>query len=100
MSTLAVNEKLKSLIQELEFKDVNELIKDSLVTEILYRISNYSDEIEAFEKKYGKGLKEFQKEYESNKEDFEKYDDLMAWEFAEQGREYWEQKLKDLKSVL
>jgi len=100
MSTLAVNEKLKSLIQELEFKDVNELIKDSLITEILYRISNYSEEIEVFEKKYGKGLKEFQKEYESNREDFEKYDDLMAWEFAEQGREYWKQKLKDLKSVL
>lgn len=100
MSTLTANKKLESLIRELEFKDVNELIKDSLVTEILYRISNYSDEVEVFEKKYGKVLKEFQKEYESNKEDFEKYDDLMAWEFAEQGREYWEQKLKDIKSVL
>ncbi len=100
MSTLTANKKLESLIRELEFKDVNELVKDSLVTEILYRISNYSDEIEVFEKKYGKVLKEFQKEYESNKEDFEKYDDLMAWEFAEQGREYWEQKLKDIKSVL
>ena len=100
MTTLTANKKLKNLIRELEFKDVNELIKDSLVTEILYRISNYSDEIEVFEKKYGKTLKEFQKEYESNKEDFEKYDDLMAWEFAEQGREYWEQKLKDIKSVL
>ena len=71
-----------------------------MVTEILYRISNYSDEIEAFEKKHAKALKEFQKEYESNKEDLEKYDDLMAWEFAEQGREYWDQKLKDLKSAL
>ncbi len=100
MTTLAVNAKLKSLIHELEFKDVNELIKDSLVTEILYRISNYSEEIEVFERKHGKGLEEFEKEYESKKEDFEKYDDLMAWEFAEQGREYWEQKLKDLKSVL
>lgn len=100
MGTLSVNEKLKNIIQELEFKDVNELIKDSLVTEILYRISNYAEEIEAFEKKYGKGFKEFQKEYESDQEDFEKYDDLMAWEFAEQGKEYWEQKLKDLKSVL
>ncbi len=100
MSTLTANKKLESLIRELEFKDVNELIKDSLVTEILYRISNYSDEVEVFEKKYGKVLKEFQKEYESNKEDFEKYDDLMAWEFTEQGREYWKQKLKDIKSVL
>jgi hypothetical protein len=100
MSTLTANKKLKSLIRELEFKDINELIKDSVVTEILYRISNYSDEIEVFEKKYGKALKEFQKEYESNKEVFEKYDDLMAWEFAEQGRGYWEWKLKDIKSVL
>ena len=43
---------------------------------------------------------EFKKEYESGAEDYEKYDDLMAWEFAQQGKEYWEKKLEELKSVL
>jgi len=39
-------------------------------------------------RKYGKAFIEFRKEYESGREDYEKYDDLMAWEFAELGRDY------------
>ena len=30
-------------------------------------------------------------------EDFEKYDDLMTWEFAQQGRDYWNKKLERVK---
>ncbi len=100
MKTLTINEKLNKMIQELEFKDVKELIRDSLVTGILCRISNFSEEVECFEKKYGKNFTEFNKEYEIGEEEFEKYDDLMAWEFAQQGKEYWEKKLEELKSVL
>ncbi len=36
----------------------------------------------------------------SGSKDYEKYDDLMAWEFAVQGRDYWSEKLEELKSVL
>ncbi len=100
MSTLTLNEKIDALIRELDFKDVKGLIKDSLVTEILCRISSFAEEIEGFEKKYGTNLEEFKRQYESREEDFEKYDDLMAWEFAQQGKEYWEKKLKELESVL
>jgi len=56
--------------------------------------------VSRFNDKYGKTLVEFKKEYESGAEDYEKYDDLMAWEFAQQGKEYWEKKLEELKSVL
>ena len=100
MKALEISAKLDSLINELEFKDAKEIIKDSLVTEILYRISKYTDEVERFNDKYGKTLVEFKKEYESEAEDYGKYDDLMAWEFAQQGKEYWEKKLEELKSVL
>jgi hypothetical protein len=100
MDTLETDEKLHRLIQEQEFKDIKEVVKDSLITEILYKILNFSDEIERFENKYGKNLLEFKKEYESGLEDFEKYDDLMAWEFAQQGKDYWNKKLEELKSVL
>ena len=100
MKTLEIDERLDNLIHELEFKDAKDVIKDSLITEILYRISRFSEEVERFEKKYGKALIEFKKEYESGKEDHEKYDDLMAWEFAQQGRDYWNKKLEELKSVL
>jgi hypothetical protein len=97
---IVIDEKIDRLIRELEFKGVKELIKDSLITEILYRISSFSEEIDKFEKRYGKSFIEFKKEYEVGEEDFEKYDDLMAWEFAQHGREYWEKKLEEIKSVL
>jgi len=100
MKALEIDDKLESLISELEFKDAKEVIKDSLFTEILYRISKFTDEVNWFNDKYGKTLEEFKKEYESKAEDYEKYDDLMAWEFAQQGKEYWEKKLEELKSVL
>lgn len=100
METMAIDEKLHKLINELEFKDAKEVIKDSLVTEILYRISKYSEEEERFKNKYSKNLLEFKKEYEAGAEDFEKYDDLMAWEFAQQAKEYWNKKLEELKSVI
>ena len=100
MKALEIDAKLNSLISELEFKDAKEVIKDSLFTEILYRISKFTDEVSWFNDKYGKTLVEFKKEYESGAEDYEKYDDLMAWEFAQQGKEYWEKKLEELKSVL
>ncbi|KAF0145757.1 MAG: hypothetical protein FD156_732 [Nitrospirae bacterium] len=100
MKALEIDDRLESLINELEFKDAKEVIKDSLSTEILYRVSRFTDETKRFNDKYGKTLAEFKKEYESKEEDYEKYDDLMAWEFAQQGKEYWEKKLQELKSVL
>ena len=101
MKTLEIDDKLDNLIQELEFKDAKDVLKDSLVTEVLHRISRFSDEMERFTKKYGNVVfAEFKKQYESGSEDFEKYDDLMAWEFAVQGKDYWSSKLEELKSVL
>lgn len=100
MKAIEIDDRLESLISELEFKDAKEVIKDSLVTEILYRISKFTDEVKRFNDQYGKKLEEFKREYESKAEDYENYDDLMAWEFAQQGKEYWEKRLEELKSVL
>lgn len=100
MNTLEIDAKLDSLINELEFKDAREVIKDSLFTEILYRISRYTEEVGRFNDKYGRVLAKFKEEYEAGTEDYEECDDLMAWEFAQQGKEYWEKKLEELKSVL
>lgn len=91
---------LNSLLKELAIRDVSQLIKDSLITEILSRLSDFASEVEHFEAKYHKKFDEFSKEYEANEEDFKKYDDLMAWEFALQGKQYWEKKLKEAKRVL
>lgn len=91
---------INSLLKELAIRDISQLIKDSLITEILSRISDYSAEVEHFEEKYHKKFAEFSKEYETGEEDFEEYDDLMAWQFALQGKQYWEKKFNEAKSVL
>jgi len=91
---------INNLLKELSVRDVSEIIKDSLVTEILCKISDFSDEVTHFEGKYGKSFNELYKEYEAGEEDFETYDDLMAWEFAEQGKQYWETKLNETKRVI
>ena len=100
MKALEIDDRLESLISELQFNHAKEEIKDSLLTEILCRISKFNDETMQFIDKHEKTLAEFKKEYESGTEDYEKYDDLMAWEFAQHGKEYWEKKLEELKSVL
>lgn len=100
MINLTLDKNINNIIHELEFKDVTELVKDSLITEILCRISNFSQETDHFENKYSKTFIEFKEEYENGEEDFDKYDDVMAWEFARQGKNYWTKKLDELKSVL
>ena len=91
---------VNSLLKELAIRDAAQLVRDSLITEILCRISDFSEEVRHFEEKYNLRFHLFQKEYEAGEENFDKYDDLMAWEFAWQGKQYWEEKLKDAKSVL
>lgn len=100
MKAVSKSAVFKNLLKDLAITDVSKIIRDTLITEILCKISDFSDEVKHFEEKYSKSLSDFIKEYESNDEDFEKYDDLMAWEFAQQGKQYWENKLKEAKSVL
>ena len=41
-----------------------------------------------------------QEAYDNVNEDFAQYDDLMAWQFAEQGKAYWEKRLETVKRTL
>ncbi|WP_022852534.1 hypothetical protein [Thermodesulfatator atlanticus] len=100
MHLSSIEEKLKPLLAELNIGSLEEIVKDYLFTEILYRISKFEEEMQYFQKKYQKSFEEFKKEYESSEENFTAYDDLMAWEFAIEGYNYWKQKLEELKSVL
>ncbi len=100
MQVLSIEEKIQPILKELNIKNVEEIIKDYLFTEILFKISQFKEEIEFFQKKYNKTFEEVKKEYENSEENFEIYDDLMAWEFAIEGFNYWTKKLEELKSVL
>src|SRR6185369_5121109 len=99
MPNLSFNENLERLAKELDFGSMEGLIKDALAVQILARISNFSEEVENFEVKYGKDYLSANKEFETAEEDCQKFDDLMAWRFAQEGKEYWQNRLKELDDV-
>ena len=99
MKEAKVDQRLLNILRELSFQNASELIKDYMLTELLYRLSNFSAEVQHFEKKYGISYFDFEKSYEQGGEDFEKYDDLMSWQFAEEGKKYWSAKVEELKRV-
>ena len=99
MKESKIDPRLLNIIRELSFQNASELIKDYMLTELLYRLSNFSAEVQHFEKKYGMNYLDFEKFYEQGEEDFEQYDDLMSWQFAEEGTKYWSAKVEELKRV-
>ncbi len=100
MSALLMTEPLSGLLKDLAYRDVNDLIRDTVITEILAKISNFRQEVAYFEQKYSQIFGAFQAAYESGPEDFAQYDDLLAWEFAQQGYDFWQKRLADARHVL
>ena len=100
MVTLAYSENLEEIAKELDFGSVKGLITDVLTTQILAHISDFTEEVDGFETKYCKNLHLASKEFEESTENFQYYDDLMAWRFAEEGKVYWQNRLKELGDVL
>ncbi len=93
-------EELLEIIRELGFSDIREVLEEHLMMEIKSRISSLEQEVTHFQEKYGRSFHEVQKEYNESKEDFEVYEDLMAWQFAVEGLDYWKKRLEELKSAL
>lgn len=100
MTTITVNDSLEKLLHELSFQNSQEVIKEPLATEVLARIAAFKSEVKNFEQKYGRPFQEVKAEYEKEEEQFEVYDDLIAWEFAVEGLNYWQQKLEYIHRVL
>lgn len=72
------------------------MIKNCMITEILHKIADFSQECAHFREKYGDSLAHCKRAYETGKEHFEAYDEFMAWEFAEHGKAYWEPQLETI----
>ncbi len=100
MPELKIDNKLHKILQDLSIQNVSELIRDYMMTEMLYKLSDFTSDVKRFEKKYSASYTNFKEAYEREKEDFKKYDDLMAWKFAEEGKNYWSDKIEELKNAL
>ncbi len=100
MATLACSENLEQVAKEPYFGGVKGLIKDALATQILTLICGFSKDVEGFETRYGKDYPSMNNEFKKTDENFKKFDDLMAWRFALDGKEYWQCRLKELTDDL
>ena len=100
MEIILNEKKINSVIKSLHYSSVNDLLKDNLITEILFKISDFKTQINYFRNKYSLNFSKFKKEYNNNKEDYNKWDDLMAWEFATQAYKHWNEQLNTIKDVL
>ncbi|QTA89674.1 hypothetical protein [Desulfonema magnum] len=58
------------------------------------QLSEYSMEVDFFEKKYGKKFEEFDRYFRSHEVSYEMENDWMNWKFSVESRKYWEEILK------
>lgn len=100
MTTVTLAEPLQNILHEFTITNPLDIIKDYVMTEILCKISDFTQEVTYFETKYGQRFQEFEAAYNAGPENFARYDDLMAWEFAEQGKAYWGKRLEGISHVL
>jgi hypothetical protein len=62
------------------------------------KAAEFRQECEAFEGKYGLSFAEFEKRIHSQSEEgFAEHDDYLAWKFAQEGTEYWRDKIQKLR---
>ncbi|MEA1963676.1 MAG: hypothetical protein U9O41_00875 [Candidatus Aerophobetes bacterium] len=97
MSVKKVNDVLK---QE-GYGSSDEFLKDSALLISLARRDQYQAEYDFFAKKYRMEVEEFERllHQKRGKEDFKKEKDLEDWQFAEAALQWWEEKIKGLKSA-
>lgn len=99
-------EKFKKYTDEifnaLNYRDESEAIIDFAILSASSKYAEFYDECQKFENKYGKSFDDFAGEIRGKigTEKFEEEDDLMAWQFAKENMDYWENRLEELKSAL
>lgn len=92
-----VNNKLIPVLESLNYS-VNDAISEFLLLKIHNKISEYKNEIYFHTKKYRKSFSEFEKYINSieNSENLVEYNDYLAWKFADDSLNYYENQLKSI----
>ncbi len=87
------------LLEALHYSSAEEAALDMLLLSARSRYAERMQEVKQFEAKYQMDFASFQHMVETrlNAEDFEQEDDLMAWKFAQDAADYWQQTSEELK---
>lgn len=97
---METKEKIPSdLLKALNYSNLEEAGLDMIILSARSRLSEFSQEVKRFEERYGMDFDAFQKIVTTrvNEEDFAQDEDLMAWKFAKEATEYWQDKIEELE---
>ncbi len=67
----------------------DQLLNEMAIILVKQQLSEYSMEVDYFEKKYGKSFEEFDKKFSTQKSKYEMENDWMSWKFAVESKQYW-----------
>jgi len=70
------------------------LLKEMAILLAKQQLSEYSMDVEYFEKKYNKDFHLFDKEFRTQNGSYELENDWMSWKFAKESKNYWSELLK------
>ena len=89
------------LLKALNYSSPDEAALEMLLLSARSKYSEFRQEAQRFQEKYGMDFDAFQRTIEAqvNEEFFEQEEDLMAWKFAQDAAEYWRQKVEELEHV-
>ena len=90
------------MIQQLQDRVFSSLkiSKDQILNEmaiilVKQQLSEYSMEVDYFEKKYGESFEKFDRKFSKQKSTYEIENDWLSWKFAVESKQYWLNILSD-----
>lgn len=91
----------EDVLEALDYSNTDDIALDHVLLEAKAKCSEYREEVKRFEEHYGLDFEEFKDRIETkeNDEDFEEEEDLMAWKFAVESLEYWEERVDLLEDA-
>jgi hypothetical protein len=92
---------MKPGIHDKIFSKLN-LSKEQVLDEIALlsahqKLSEYTMEVDFFEKKYGTSFNSFDNDFQKTAASFEMENDWLAWKFAVEGKNYWNNIIKEVQ---
>jgi hypothetical protein len=90
------------LLKALNYSSAEEAALEMLLLSARSKGSEFRQEVERLEEKYGMEFETFQRQNEAqmNQEDFEHEEDLMAWKFAHEAAAYWRRRVEELEHAV
>lgn len=91
----------EDVLEALDYSNTEDVALDHVLLEAKAKCSEYREEVKRFREMYGVTFHEFKDQVESteNQEDFEEEEDFMAWKFAMESLEYWEERVDLLENA-